>query len=140
MKKSKLPTRKTGFLQKGIRSRNQTNINNINIGGSSSNNNNNHDNSRELACDICAQNVPGPEREKIYAFGKCDHYVCYVCSARLRVVCDQSDCPICREKLDSVSQIIRLIFFVLKASFIPSTLLTASFYDTLCEYCLGYFH
>lgn len=60
--------------------------------------------SRDTICDICAQNVPGPEREKIFAFGKCDHYVCYVCSARLRVICEQSDCPICREKLDSVSR------------------------------------
>lgn len=53
-------------------------------------------------CDICVQNVPGPEREKIFALGRCDHYVCYVCSARLRAICDQQDCPICREKLDCV--------------------------------------
>jgi hypothetical protein len=53
-------------------------------------------------CDICAQNVPGPEREKIFALGRCDHSVCYVCSARLRAICDQQDCPICREKLDCV--------------------------------------
>ena len=53
-------------------------------------------------CDICAQAVPGPEREKIYASGKCDHHVCYVCSARLRAVCDLQECPICREKLDKV--------------------------------------
>lgn len=53
-------------------------------------------------CDICAQNVPGPEREMIYAYGKCDHHVCYVCSARLRAICDQQECPICREKLDHV--------------------------------------
>lgn len=56
----------------------------------------------EPICDICVQNVPGPEREKIYAFGKCDHQVCYVCSARLRAICDQPECPICREKLESV--------------------------------------
>lgn len=59
--------------------------------------------SKDQVCDICAQNIPGPEREKIFAFGKCDHFVCYVCSARLRVICDQLDCPICREKLDIVS-------------------------------------
>lgn len=58
---------------------------------------------KELICDICAQNVPGPERENIFAFGKCDHFVCYVCSARLRVICDQSECPICRNKLETVS-------------------------------------
>ena len=56
----------------------------------------------EPVCDICAQNVPGPEREKIYAYGKCDHHVCYVCSARLRAICDQQECPICREKLEDV--------------------------------------
>lgn len=53
-------------------------------------------------CDICVQNVPGPEREKIFAIGKCDHHSCYVCSARLRAICDQLECPICREKLDNV--------------------------------------
>lgn len=57
----------------------------------------------EQICNICAQNVPGPEREKIFAYGKCDHHVCYVCSARLRVICEQSECPICREKLEYVS-------------------------------------
>ena len=57
----------------------------------------------EPICDICAQNVPGPEREKIFASGKCDHPVCYVCSARLRAICDQYECPICREKLDNVT-------------------------------------
>lgn len=62
--------------------------------------------SKEQICDICAQNVPGPEREKIFAFGECDHYVCYVCSARLRVICDQSECPICRKKLDNVSSMV----------------------------------
>lgn len=54
-------------------------------------------------CNICAQNVPGIERDKIFALGKCDHPVCYVCSARMRVICDQLDCPICRDKLDFVS-------------------------------------
>lgn len=58
--------------------------------------------SEDQSCNICAQIVPGPEREKIFAFGKCDHFVCYVCSARLRAICEQSECPICREKLDSV--------------------------------------
>lgn len=64
---------------------------------------NNNNETKDITCDICAQNVPGPEREEIFAFGKCDHYVCYVCSTRLRVICDQSECPICREKLDNVS-------------------------------------
>lgn len=53
-------------------------------------------------CDICAQDIPGPERQNIFAFGRCDHHVCYVCSARLRAICDQFECPICREKLDNV--------------------------------------
>lgn len=74
--------------------------------GSHKDNNNSgtNNNTKDQICDICAQNVPGPEREKIFAYGKCDHHVCYVCSARLRVICDQSECPICREKLDSVSK------------------------------------
>lgn len=68
----------------------------------------------EQVCNICAQNVPGLERKKIFAFGKCDHHVCYVCSARLRVVCDQLDCPICRDKLDMVSFTTNLITLLTK--------------------------
>ncbi|KAG9509523.1 E3 ubiquitin-protein ligase [Fragariocoptes setiger] len=53
-------------------------------------------------CIICDQSLPGEEREKIYAIGKCNHVICYVCSARLRVICDQFECPVCRVKLDNV--------------------------------------
>lgn len=76
------------------------------------NNNHHHNRNRDVddkVCDICAQNVPGSEREEIFSVGKCDHIVCYVCSARLRVICDQFDCPICREKLDKVSSSSNLI-------------------------------
>lgn len=68
---------------------------------------------KDSICNICAQNVPGPEREEIFAFGKCDHFVCYVCSTRMRVICDQSDCPICREKLDTVSRFAHIISHVI---------------------------
>lgn len=86
--------------------------NNNNTGKSTNSNNTNRKEtnspqnlptSSELTiCNICAQNVPGPEREKIFAFSKCDHFVCYVCSVRLRVICDQKECPICRKKLEDV--------------------------------------
>lgn len=78
------------------------NTGNNNIRKETSSQNSNQKSSDSIICNICAQNVPGPEREKIFAFSKCDHFVCYVCSARLRVICDQYECPICREKLEDV--------------------------------------
>lgn len=82
----------------------KNNSNNNNSGNQQKENSNNHNNCGNVGpiCDICVQDVPGPEREKIFAFGKCDHHVCYVCSARLRAICDQFECPICREKLENV--------------------------------------
>lgn len=53
-------------------------------------------------CHICAQEIPGPNRRNIFAFGRCNHHVCYVCSARLRAICGQFECPICRVRLDNV--------------------------------------
>lgn len=38
----------------------------------------------------------------IYAIGECDHLCCFECSTRIRVLCRQNDCPICRRDLAKV--------------------------------------
>lgn len=55
-------------------------------------------NSNDNVCVVCFRNI------SIYAVGNCDHYdrVCFICSARLRVLCQKNDCPICRKVLPRV--------------------------------------
>ncbi|XP_023670803.2 E3 ubiquitin-protein ligase ZNF598 [Paramormyrops kingsleyae] len=50
----------------------------------------------ERTCVLCCQDVD------IYALGKCDHPVCYQCSTKMRVLCEQKYCAVCREELDKV--------------------------------------
>ncbi|XP_040918561.1 E3 ubiquitin-protein ligase ZNF598 [Toxotes jaculatrix] len=50
----------------------------------------------EKHCVLCCQEVD------IFALGKCDHPVCYRCSTKMRVLCDQKYCAVCREELDKV--------------------------------------
>lgn len=38
----------------------------------------------------------------IYSIGVCEHSVCYECSTRMRVLCSQNECPICRQDLPKV--------------------------------------
>ncbi|KAG5678449.1 hypothetical protein PVAND_008121 [Polypedilum vanderplanki] len=38
----------------------------------------------------------------IFSIGSCNHPVCYECSARMRVLCMQNECPICRQDLPKV--------------------------------------
>ncbi|XP_068605775.1 E3 ubiquitin-protein ligase ZNF598 [Brachionichthys hirsutus] len=47
-------------------------------------------------CVLCCEEVD------IFAVGKCDHPVCYRCSTKMRVLCDQKYCAVCREELDKV--------------------------------------
>lgn len=41
---------------------------------------------------------------EIYSVGICDHPVCYECSTRMRVLCKQNECPICRQDMPKVSR------------------------------------
>lgn len=50
----------------------------------------------EKHCVLCCQDID------IFALGKCDHPVCYRCSTKMRVLCDQKYCAVCREELDKV--------------------------------------
>ena len=47
-------------------------------------------------CVLCCREI------SIYAVGVCDHPVCYICSARMRVLCETSECPICRSDMPMV--------------------------------------
>ncbi|XP_054168133.1 E3 ubiquitin-protein ligase ZNF598-like [Oppia nitens] len=55
-----------------------------------------------LICVVCCQHTANTNKKLIYAIGKCDHRVCYECSTRMRVLCKQNECPICRQMLDQV--------------------------------------
>lgn len=48
------------------------------------------------ACVVCFKSV------EVFSIGECDHPVCYECSTRMRVLCEQNECPICRQVLSKV--------------------------------------
>jgi len=41
-------------------------------------------------------------RAHIFAVGRCNHTICNECSTRLRILCDQKECPICRQDMPKV--------------------------------------
>ena len=47
-------------------------------------------------CDVCLN------RMQFYAVGRCNHPVCSECSTRMRVLCDQKECPMCRQDMPKV--------------------------------------
>ncbi|XP_023936484.2 E3 ubiquitin-protein ligase ZNF598 [Bicyclus anynana] len=47
-------------------------------------------------CVVCFKTVV------YYSVGECDHPVCFECSTRMRVLCLQNECPICRQDLSRV--------------------------------------
>ncbi|KAK3090985.1 hypothetical protein FSP39_016257 [Pinctada imbricata] len=51
------------------------------------------------SCPVCHEAV------MVYAIGNCDHPICYRCSTRMRILCEQSYCPICRTDLNQVYMI-----------------------------------
>ena len=52
--------------------------------------------SDENACVVCFKKV------NLYSIGACDHPVCYECSTRMRILCKQTECPICRQDMPKV--------------------------------------
>ena len=58
--------------------------------------------SGEDLCPVCSELVT------FYAVGKCDHFVCYRCSTRMRSLCDQMYCAICRTELPKVNCLVLL--------------------------------
>lgn len=57
----------------------------------------------ENNCVVCFKNV------RIYSVGECDHPVCYECSTRMRVLCRQNECPMCRHEMEIVSIIVQIL-------------------------------
>ncbi len=55
--------------------------------------------SGEDLCPVCSEVV------SVYAVGTCDHFVCYRCSTRMRSLCNQMYCAICRTELPKVCMI-----------------------------------
>ena len=53
-------------------------------------------------CPVCLN------RMKIYAVGMCNHPVCSECSARMRILCAQNECPICRQDMPKVRNYIQI--------------------------------
>lgn len=41
---------------------------------------------------------------KYFSVGECDHPVCFECSTRMRVLCRQNECPICRQEAAKVKE------------------------------------
>ena len=57
-------------------------------------------------CVVCCHET------KIWAMGECNHPTCLLCSARLRVLCGQNDCPVCRMNLKEVcGPIVRQVLY-----------------------------
>ncbi|KAF7989786.1 hypothetical protein HCN44_008460 [Aphidius gifuensis] len=73
----------------------ETSSNTSSINNNDDNNNNNNNNNNGT-CVVCYKNV------EIYSIGMCEHPVCYECSTRMRVLCRQNECPICRQDLPKV--------------------------------------
>lgn len=61
-----------------------------------SNETNKNSSNSDNVCVLCFKNVG------IYSIGVCDHAVCYECSTRMRVLCNQNECPICRANISCV--------------------------------------
>lgn len=52
--------------------------------------------SADNICLVCHEHI------EFYAVGRCDHPICFKCSTRMRALCDQFYCPICRTDLPEV--------------------------------------
>ncbi|XP_074605012.1 uncharacterized protein LOC141858218 [Brevipalpus obovatus] len=63
---------------------------------------NNSNTKSSTVCVVCCHTVPGPHRKAIFALGPCDHPICYHCSTKMRALCSQNECPICRQDLSEV--------------------------------------
>ncbi|XP_029432456.1 E3 ubiquitin-protein ligase ZNF598 [Rhinatrema bivittatum] len=59
----------------------------------------------ERSCVLCCQEL------RVFALGKCEHPICYRCSTKMRVLCEQRYCAVCREELDKVVFVKKLSSF-----------------------------
>ncbi len=47
-------------------------------------------------CSLCWNDI------KVYAVGMCNHSICHVCMTRMRVLCSQKECAVCRQDMPQV--------------------------------------
>lgn len=50
----------------------------------------------EDACQLCMNKI------LVWSIGECNHPICFVCSTRMRVLCQRNECAICRSDLPKV--------------------------------------
>lgn len=53
---------------------------------------------KQTTCVVCCHET------KMWGVGECNHPTCLLCCARLRVLCEQKDCPVCRLGLKQVRE------------------------------------
>ncbi|XP_037958841.1 E3 ubiquitin-protein ligase ZNF598-like [Teleopsis dalmanni] len=83
-------------------------------------------NTEATVCCICCKKIT------IFAIGTCDHSICFECSTRLRVICKERTCPVCRcDLLKVIFSKFKLPFQQLEADRGPRTS-----YDR--EYCIKF--
>eukprot|EP00057_Strongylocentrotus_purpuratus_P032563 XP_788063.1 PREDICTED: zinc finger protein 598 [Strongylocentrotus purpuratus] len=56
-------------------------------------------------CVLCCQEI------KIYAIGPCNHPICFKCSTKMRVICNQMYCAVCRSEMPKAIFTIKLHLF-----------------------------
>ncbi|KAL7639736.1 UNVERIFIED_CONTAM: hypothetical protein RMT77_009146 [Armadillidium vulgare] len=59
-------------------------------------------NVRNISVDDSSLCVVCYRKAEIFSIGECDHPVCYECSTRMRVLCQRTECPICRKDMAMV--------------------------------------
>ena len=47
-------------------------------------------------CDLCCHEPAA------WVVSECGHLSCLSCAARLRILCEQKECPVCRQELEQV--------------------------------------
>ena len=50
------------------------------------------------SCVLCCEDI------EIFAKGSCDHVICYKCCSRMRVLCQENYCAVCRLELNQVTK------------------------------------
>ena len=50
----------------------------------------------EDCCQVCMNQLT------VFSVGRCDHTICFLCSTRMRVLCQKNECAICRQDMPMV--------------------------------------
>ena len=50
----------------------------------------------EGLCQVCMNKMT------VFSVGQCNHAICFVCSTRMRVLCQKNECAICRQDMPMV--------------------------------------